>query len=48
MKRRLAIQERLAQENPTVTEYQSDLAGSHNNIGNLYADTGKPAEADGP
>ena len=32
-------------ENPTVTEFQSDLATSHNNIGNLLRDTGKPAEA---
>ena len=28
-----AIRERLARENPAVTEFQSDLAASHNNIG---------------
>ena len=41
----LAIRQKLADANPTVTEFQSDLATSHNNIGNLLSDTGKPAEA---
>ena len=40
-----AILERLARENPTVTEFQADLAESHNNIGLCSRDTGKPAEA---
>ena len=40
-----AIRERLARENPSVTEFQSDLAGSHNNIGVLQDETGRPAEA---
>ena len=40
-----AIQERLARENPTVTQFQCDLANSHNNIGKLLSETGKPAEA---
>ena len=40
-----AIRERLARENPTVTEFQHDLAKSHNNIGVLLSATGKPAEA---
>ena len=33
LERALAIRERLARENPSVTEFQSDLAGSYNNIG---------------
>ena len=36
---------RLARENPTVTEFQSELAESHINIGILLRETGKPAEA---
>ena len=40
-----AIRERLARENPTVTQFQSDLATSHDNIGMLLRETGKPAEA---
>ena len=41
----LAIRERLARENPSVTEFQSDLAMSHSNIGILQRETGRPAEA---
>jgi tetratricopeptide (TPR) repeat protein len=41
----LAIRRKLADDQPTVTEYLSDLATSHNNIGNLLSETGKPAEA---
>jgi tetratricopeptide (TPR) repeat protein len=37
----LAIEERLARENPAVTTDQSDLAISHNNIGNLLHNTGR-------
>ena len=40
----LAIRQKLADANPTVTGFQSDLADSHNNIGVLLAN-GKPAEA---
>jgi tetratricopeptide (TPR) repeat protein len=40
-----AIRRRLADANPTVTEFQRDLARSHNNIGVLLRETGKPAEA---
>ena len=41
----LAIQRKLADANPSVTRYQSDLAGSHNSIGILLSETGQPAEA---
>ena len=43
--RALEIQERLVRDNPTVTEYQNDLARSHNNIGALLSGTGEPNEA---
>jgi serine/threonine protein kinase len=39
------ILQRLADANPTVTHFQSELGKSHNNIGNLLRATGKPAEA---
>ena len=42
----LAIYQKLADDNPAVTEFRSGLAGSHNNLGFLLADTGKPAEAE--
>ena len=42
---RLAIQQKLADANPSVSEFQSDLANSHNSIGILLEATGKPAEA---
>lgn len=35
----------LQHPNIPATQYQSDLAYSHNNIGNLLSATGKPAEA---
>jgi serine/threonine protein kinase len=41
----LAIYERLARENPSVTKFQSDLAASHNNIGVLQRATGHPDQA---
>jgi tetratricopeptide (TPR) repeat protein len=41
----LAIQDRLARENPSVTAFQSDLAGSHYNIGSLQRATGHPDQA---
>ncbi len=41
----LAIRQKLADANPTATEFQSKLAGSHHNIGFLLSATGKPDEA---
>jgi tetratricopeptide (TPR) repeat protein len=41
----LAIQQKLVEDNPTVSQFQGDLAGSHLSIGNMLIDTGKPAEA---
>jgi serine/threonine-protein kinase len=41
----LAIQERLARANPSVTAVQRDLGLSHNIIGSLLRETGKPADA---
>jgi tetratricopeptide (TPR) repeat protein len=40
-----AIRERLARDNPAVTDFQRDLAASHYNIGHLLSATGRPAEA---
>ena len=42
----LAIRQKLADDNPAVTSFRSDLAASHNNLGILLADTGRPAEAE--
>ena len=42
----LAIQQKLADDNPAVTEFRSGLAHSHNNLGILLCETGKPAEAE--
>jgi hypothetical protein len=41
----LEIRERLAGANPRVTEFQTGLAASHNNIGALQAETGNPEQA---
>ncbi len=41
----LAILQKLADWHPTVTLYQSDLATSQSNLGNLLHATGAPAEA---
>ena len=41
----MAIQQKLADDNPAVTDFRSRLASTHNNIGNLQSDTGKPVEA---
>ena len=41
----LAIFERLARENPSVTEFQSRLAVCYNNIGSLQSGTGHPDQA---
>ena len=42
----LAIQQKLADDNPAVTEFRSSLALSHNNLGILLASTGKSSEAE--
>ena len=42
----LAIYQKLADDNPAVTEFRSRLADSHNNLGWLLSNTGKPAEAE--
>ena len=44
--RRWRICQKLADDNPAVTEFRSDLAASHVNLGILLSDTGKPAEAE--
>jgi tetratricopeptide (TPR) repeat protein len=41
----LAIRQKLADANPTVTGFRSDLARSHNSIGVLLIQTGKPSDA---
>jgi eukaryotic-like serine/threonine-protein kinase len=41
----LAIRQKLADANPTVTLFQSDLAQSHSNIGSVLREMGKPEEA---
>ena len=41
----LAIQQKLADAHPTVAEYQSRLATSHNGLGIMLSKTGAPAEA---
>ncbi len=41
----IAILTPLVDTNPTVTEFQSDLAKCHHNIGSLLSETGKPGEA---
>jgi serine/threonine-protein kinase len=40
-----AIRQQVADANPAVTEFQSNLAQSHSNIGPVLRETGKPAEA---
>ncbi len=42
----LAIQQKLANENPAVTEFRNRLAASHHNLANLLADMGKASEAE--
>ena len=41
----LAIRERLVRENPSVTQFQSDLARTHSLIGRLQGDIGRQADA---
>ena len=40
-----AVQQKLVDANPTVTDFQRDLASSHQNLGNLLSLLGKPVEA---
>ena len=42
----LAIRQKLADDNPAVTDFRSRLADSHINLGILLSETGKPAEAE--
>ena len=42
----LAIQQKLADDNPAVTDFRSSLAISHNILGNLLAVTGRSSEAE--
>jgi serine/threonine-protein kinase len=42
----LEVAERLARAHPTVTEYQSDLARSHNHLGSALRQDGKLSEAE--
>ena len=39
------IQQRLADENPDVTDFRGSLAHSHSSIGWLHSQTGQTAEA---
>ena len=41
----LAIREQLVRENPSVTQFQSDLARTHSKIGRLQSEIGRQAEA---
>lgn len=41
----IAIQQKLARENPSVKEYQMDVAANQSNLAILLAETGKPKEA---
>jgi len=43
--RALAIHEKLAEANPAVTRFQSDVAWSLHNIGAVYNETGQQAKA---
>ena len=42
----MAIEEKLAADNPSVTELRSRLAGSHNGLGGVLSGLGKPSEAE--
>ena len=42
----LALWQKLADDDPAVTDFRSSLADSHLNLGNLLSKTGKPAEAE--
>jgi hypothetical protein len=42
----ISIRQKLADNNPAVTEFRNWLAQSHDNLGWLLSGTGKPAEAE--
>ena len=42
----MAIYQKLADDDPAVTDYRNDLAWSHRALANLLSKTGKPAEAE--
>ena len=42
----MAIRQKLADDNPAVTDFRSDLAWSHRALADLLSKTGKPAEAE--
>ena len=42
----MAIQQKLADDNPAVTDFRNRQAQGHNDLGILLSDTGKPAEAE--
>jgi len=42
----LAIRRKLADDNPTVTNFRSRQADSHRNLGTLLSITGRPAESE--
>ncbi len=41
----IAIREKLASDNPSVTSFQRDLAASHDNIAGLKREAGRQAES---
>jgi eukaryotic-like serine/threonine-protein kinase len=41
----LAIQQKLADDNPAVTDFRSRLADSHHSLGILLSERGRPPEA---
>ena len=41
----LAIQQKMAEANPEVNQFQQDLGVSHNNIGMMLSEMGQPYEA---
>ena len=40
-----AVYQKLADDSPTVTDFVDGLASTHNNIGIMLHESGKPAEA---
>ncbi len=46
LRRAVEILEKLAVDNPAVTEFQMWLANSHTSLGNVLAQTGRPTEAE--
>ena len=42
----MAIKQKLADDNPAVTEFRNDLALSHRNLGEVLSQTGRAAESE--